>query len=268
MNNSIKPKITIVTPSFNQGAFIEKTIKSVLDQNYSNLEYIIIDGGSTDETVEIIKKYEDKINCWISEKDNGQSNAINKGFAKATGEIYAWLNSDDILLPGALDKVAEVAMSNPHYGAYVGKRQRRAIDGTYIGVTIPNDMTTKGLLEHNAHIGQSACFFRSDIFKQVDGVDETLHFPMDFDLWLKISQVSKFKAIDYVLAEDLEHPDAKSVAPKYVIQSETERILVTARFGEDYAREEIEGLVKFYHRIRRMPLYIILRKLYKIFTRG
>jgi len=100
MNNF--PKITIVTPSFNQGKFIEETILSVIGQGYPNLEYIIMDGGSTDETISIIEKYKDKITYWESKKDNGQSHAINKGFAKASGDILGWLNSDDMLLPGTL----------------------------------------------------------------------------------------------------------------------------------------------------------------------
>ncbi|NVO00781.1 MAG: glycosyltransferase, partial [Geobacteraceae bacterium] len=114
------PKITIVTPSYNQGRFLEKTILSVLDQGYPNLEYIVIDGGSTDESVEIIKKYADRLTYWVSEPDRGQSHAINKGFERATGEIFGWLNSDDWYHPGALQAVAEAFAANPDVGAVVG----------------------------------------------------------------------------------------------------------------------------------------------------
>src|SRR5580700_341038 len=106
------PKISIITPSYNQGQFIEETILSILNQNYPNLEYLIIDGKSTDSTIEIIKKYEQKIFYWVSEKDSGQSEAINKGFQKATGEIVCWLNSDDILMPNALNEVAAQFIKN------------------------------------------------------------------------------------------------------------------------------------------------------------
>jgi glycosyltransferase involved in cell wall biosynthesis len=111
------PKISIVTPSFNQGRFIEKTILSVIEQDYPNLEYIIIDGGSTDESVEVIKKYDQHLAYWVSEPDRGQSHAINKGFERATGEIFGWLNSDDWYHPGALKAVAEAFAANPEAGA-------------------------------------------------------------------------------------------------------------------------------------------------------
>src|SRR5690606_28750520 len=101
------PKISIITPSYNQSNFLEETILSVINQNYPNLEFFVIDGGSTDHSVEIIKQYENKIDFWVSEKDNGQSHAINKGFKRATGTIITWLNSDDVLTPGILHKIAE-----------------------------------------------------------------------------------------------------------------------------------------------------------------
>ena len=113
-------KISIVTPSYNQGHFIEETIKSVLDQQYSNLEYIIIDGGSTDNSVEVIKKYAKHLTYWVSEPDRGQSHAINKGFHRATGECLTWLNSDDWYVNDALKVFADGLQSNPHFGMVVG----------------------------------------------------------------------------------------------------------------------------------------------------
>src|SRR6056297_3391010 len=112
------PKISIVTPSFNQGKFLEKTIKSVIDQNYPHLEYIIIDGGSTDSSLNIIKKYEKHLDYWISEPDRGQSHAINKGLNYCSGQIFNWINSDDYLEPGALFKVAEAWNQEPNAAAW------------------------------------------------------------------------------------------------------------------------------------------------------
>src|SRR4029077_16981552 len=107
------PKISIVTPSFNQGRFLEETILSVLNQNYPNLEYIVIDGGSTDETVEVIRRYEDRIPFWVSEKERGQVHAINKGLEKCTGDIFGFVNSDDVYLPGTFAAVAQYFENHP-----------------------------------------------------------------------------------------------------------------------------------------------------------
>ena len=111
--NQPAPRISVVTPSFNQSAFLEETLRSVLDQGYPNLEYIVIDGGSTDASADIIRKHAGRITCWVSEKDQGQYDAINKGFARSTGEIMAWLNSDDKYLPWTFSVVGEIFASRP-----------------------------------------------------------------------------------------------------------------------------------------------------------
>jgi glycosyltransferase involved in cell wall biosynthesis len=114
------PKVSIITPSFNQGKFLEASICSVLEQNYPNIEYIIVDGGSQDESVEVIKKYQDRLAWWVSEKDKGHADALNKGFSRATGEILAWLNSDDIYFPNAISEVVAVLTSHPEVGMVYG----------------------------------------------------------------------------------------------------------------------------------------------------
>ncbi|GAG62509.1 unnamed protein product [marine sediment metagenome] len=130
------PRISVITPSYNQGRFLEKTILSVLNQNYPNLEYIIIDGGSTDESINIIKKYENYIDYWVSEKDRGQADALNKGFKKATGDIIGWQNSDDIYLPSVFLKIAELFKQNPKIDIIYGNRFDIDEDNNIIGESI------------------------------------------------------------------------------------------------------------------------------------
>jgi hypothetical protein len=177
------PRITLVTPSYNQGAFIEQTVRSVLLQGYPNLEYIIIDGGSTDETVNIIKKYASKITFWVSEPDRGQSDAINKGLARATGEWVNWLNSDDFLLPGALFALAAAGKPDTH----------RILAGTTLNI---RDGATFGRYATRLETGARAPFFlgvnqpgsllRLADVRAAGGVRTDLSLCMDLDLWLRI----------------------------------------------------------------------------------
>jgi glycosyltransferase involved in cell wall biosynthesis len=191
------PKISVVTPSFNQANFIEATIKSVLYQEYPNLEYIIIDGGSTDGTVEIIKKYEDHLKFWCSEPDKGQYDAINKGFAIATGEILAWINSDDIYYPWALKTVASIISSFPeiewlttlnpgscdYHGFWKGFRsipgysKEAFLDGCYL----PWRRKAFGWIQ------QESTFWKRDLWKKVGGQIKTeFSLAGDFDLWSRL----------------------------------------------------------------------------------
>lgn len=205
------PRITIITPSFNQGIYIEDTILSVLDQQYPNLEYIIIDGGSTDESVDIIRKYEDRISYWVSEKDSGQSNAINKGFAKATGDVVNWLNSDDQLMPGALLKIAHLFNEHPDITVVHGRIQ-------YFGEGVTefiSSKTTSTDLENKyvAHIcmPQPATFYRKKLLDEQGLLDEDLHFSMDTDLFVRAGLHYKLIQVDDVFARFRLHPASKSV---------------------------------------------------------
>lgn len=178
------PKISIVTPSYNQGQFLEETIRSVLLQNYPNLEYIVIDGGSTDNSVEIIKKYEPWITYWVSEKDSGQSEAINKGLALCSGEIFNWLNSDDLLVKSCLFYIAmdflESSIDVVHYRGYLinGKKEIMDLKGT-------DHYPTLEELLYRFHIHQPSSFLRLNCVKRVNGVSEDLHYLMDRELWIK-----------------------------------------------------------------------------------
>ena len=179
------PKISIVTPSFNQGQYIEETILSVINQNYPDLEYIIIDGGSTDNTVEIIKKYEKHISYWVSEPDRGQSHAISKGLEKCTGDVFNWLNSDDYYEPKALFKVGE-AFIGPDADVLTGKERRISERGEEIGISggtsvMANISETVG----KCHIDQPSTFFRLSALKPLLPLDESMHYLMDGEMWLR-----------------------------------------------------------------------------------
>ena len=181
------PKISIVTPSFNQGQYLEETILSVLNQDYPALEFFIIDGGSTDGSVEIIKKYAHRLTYWESKPDRGQSHAINKGFRMASGEIVAWLNSDDLLAPGALKVVAQAWQKNPRLGLISGQTEIIDQAGKPTGNVFGSEPNViNSLLSSENPVSQPSTFFSTSALKEVGFLDETLHMSMDWDLWLRI----------------------------------------------------------------------------------
>lgn len=179
------PKVSIVTPSFNQGPFLEETIRSVLLQGYPNLEYIIIDGGSTDGSIDIIKKYESWLSYWVSEPDAGQTHALNKGFNKTSGQIIAWLNSDDVYLQNAVFSAIQILISNEDVAMVYGDID--VIDeknnGLYFIPSGPYDL--KRLFKEN-YIPQPACFFKKNVFLNIGGLDESFNYIMDYDLWMRM----------------------------------------------------------------------------------
>ncbi len=194
------PRVTVVTPSYNQAPFLEETIRSVLGQEYPNLEYIIIDGGSTDGSVEIIRKYEKQLAYWVSEKDKGQSHAINKGFARATGEILAWLNSDDVYTAGAIHAAVQAFRKYPDAAVVYGEMD---IINEASRITDHIDPPAFRLQElvFKCFIPQVATFFTRQAAQSVGFVREDLHFAMDYDLWFRLSTRATFRKIDRTLAQ-------------------------------------------------------------------
>ncbi|MBD2570587.1 glycosyltransferase family 2 protein [Anabaena lutea] len=194
LNISDLPRISIITPSYNQGHFIEQTIRSILLQGYPNLEYIIIDGGSTDNTVEIIKQYEPWISYWISEPDNGQAHAINKGITKATGEIIAYINSDDYYLPGTLFKVAEHFRQFPNTDLLHGICRYVNEEGEKIGEQFANIQTLAEILDvwdvwwKKRQFVQPEVFWTRRITEKVGFFKEDLNYVMDYEYWCRILQ--------------------------------------------------------------------------------
>jgi glycosyltransferase involved in cell wall biosynthesis len=185
------PKISLVTPSLNQGRFIEETIQSVLSQNYPNLEYLVMDGGSTDNTLDVLKRYSSQLK-WISEKDTGQTNAINKGLRMASGDILAYLNADDLLLPDTLLKVARLFMEYPNTMWITGQcriidednREIRRLITVYKNLWLR--LSRPGLLLITDYISQPATFWRASVMSEMGYLDESLHYVMDYEYWLRL----------------------------------------------------------------------------------
>lgn len=205
-------KISIITPAYNHVKFIEATILSVLNQKDVDLEYIIIDGGSTDGTVDIIRKYEDRLACWVSEKDRGQTDAINKGFARAGGDILAWLNSDDTYEPGALAEAINYLDQHPDVGLVYGDAHFINSRGEIIG-KFPAAQTDLARLRRGyVHIPQQASFFRASLWKEVGPLDPTFYFAMDYDLWVRLAAKAALVYRPGFWASFRMHGEGKSVA--------------------------------------------------------
>lgn len=247
------PKITIITPSYNQGQYIEDTILSVLNQNYPNLEYIIIDGGSTDNTVAIIKKYEDRIHYWVSEKDTGQSNAINKGFKIATGEIINWINSDDQLMPGALMAVAKQFKNNPDAIMIHGRIEYFGETTSYYSRNLPlKDIETR----YAAHIcmPQPATFYKKQLLDEQGLLDESLHFSMDTDLFIRAGLNYKIVQVDNVFSRFRLHAASKSVSAFNKKFLDDNAIIFSRVLASVKADKEIAVLQKL--RLYTTPAYL------------
>jgi len=182
--------VSIITPSFNQAPFLEATIKSVLEQDHPELEYIIVDGGSTDGSLEIIQRYADRLSWWVSEKDRGQTDAINKGFAHAKGDILAWLNSDDTYAPGAISAAAKILTNHPKTGLVYGDANFIDEIGNKIGSFPAAQTDYRRLRRGYVHIPQQSSFFRAALWNQVGPLDPSFYFAMDYDLWVRIAAVT------------------------------------------------------------------------------
>lgn len=211
-------KISVVTPSYNQGAYIERTIRSVIRQDYPNLEYIILDGGSTDSTVEIIKRYEKSISYWRSEKDNGQAAAIVEGFGLATGDILCWLNSDDVFLPGCLHSVNDYFQAHSDArlligGSVVIDRNDEVVFGKaylpriLVGQT---DSYESMFLKRGCGFYQPATFWKRDLYFESGGINDKYDFCFDYDMYLRMARLVDFNATKELLSCFRLHEESKT----------------------------------------------------------
>lgn len=238
--------VSIITPSFNQARYLEQTIQSVLGQDHPRIEYIVVDGASTDGSVEIIKKYDGRgrvtlpdagegtsprqtrtISSWLSEKDSGQAEAINKGLARATGEIVAWLNSDDYYLPGAVSAAVKVFEENPEVVLVYGNMLAVDERGNPFNTLRYKQLSLQDLLCFQI-IGQPAVFFRRSVLEKTGMLDSTFHFLLDHHLWIRIAQHGKILHVDQTWAAARYHAEAKNRAKAAEFGREAFRILAWA----------------------------------------
>lgn len=206
------PRVSIVTPSYNQGEFLEATIRSVLLQGYPALEYFVMDGGSHDESAEILKRYEPWLTAWVSEPDEGQADAINKGLRQTTGQILAYLNSDDIYLPGALAIAADHFATRPEIGLVFG--ECRVIDpmGRDLGRLPIGPTNATQMIQRGAYLPQPATFWRRRATEQVGLFDAALHYAMDFEYFIRIARAFPIDYIPVPLAAFRRHGVSKTVS--------------------------------------------------------
>jgi glycosyltransferase involved in cell wall biosynthesis len=214
--------VSIITPSFNQAAYLEQTIRSVLEQNYPRIEYLVVDGASTDASVEVIRKYESKLAWWVSEKDRGQADAINKGFARATGDVVAWLNSDDYYLPGTISAAVKAFEENPDVVLAYGNMLSVDESGKTFNTLKYKQLTLEDLLCFQI-IGQPAVFMRRSALQAAGNLDPAFHFMLDHHLWIRLAQQGKILHVDHTWAAARYHAEAKNIA-------------LAAKFGRDAFR--------------------------------
>jgi glycosyltransferase involved in cell wall biosynthesis len=238
------PLVSIITPSYNQALYLEETIRSVLGQDYPNIEYLVVDGGSTDGSVEIIRRYADRLAWWVSEADSGQAEAINKGLQRARGEIVAWLNSDDVYLPGAIHCAAAAFQQNPNLGLVFGDALTTDAQGKPLNRLTFGNWGLVDLLRFRI-ICQPAAFMRRSVLQQAGLLDLSYHCFLDHHLWLRMARIAPIQYIGgnlparemdrgsrpsacrpIALAAARHHPDAKNTAQPVKFAREIERILV------------------------------------------
>lgn len=205
------PLVSIVTPSYNQARFLEETIRSVLGQDYERIEYIIVDGGSTDGSLEIIRRYADRLAWWVSEPDGGQTDAINKGFSHAKGQILAWLNSDDTYRPGAVSEAVAYLLAHPEAAMVYGDACFIDENGNETGKFPARQTDYRRLRRGYVHIPQQAAFFRADLWRKVGPLDPSFYFAMDYDLWVRLAKLAPLHYLPQTWANFRLHQSGKSV---------------------------------------------------------
>lgn len=247
-------------PTLNQGKFLDRALQSVFSQHYADLELIVVDGGSTDESVRILERYRDRISSLISEPDEGQVDALEKGFRLATGDVLGWLNSDDRLLPDALSAVAETYANIGGPCVLVGAGGMVDMKGRLLFERWPSDLTPASILNWQQWFMQAAVFFPAAAYRELGGLARDLDYAFDFDLWVRLSQRLPFVAIPQLLAEHTRHADAKT--EQFRGRSFAETRLVQIRHGAtDEALKAIDELFQHDQALHRLEECRLLNRL-------
>lgn len=220
--------VSIVTPSYNQAPYLEQTIQSVLEQDYPRIEYIVIDGGSTDNSIEVIKNYADRLAYWTSEKDSGQAEAINKGFAHAKGEILAWLNSDDYYMLNTVSVAVRCFEQNPDVVMVYGDMLAVDGDGRTLNLLKYKQLSLEDLLCFQI-IGQPSVFFRRSALEKAGPLEPTFHFMLDHHLWIRLAQQGRILHVPQVWSAARYHAEAKNRARAAEFGREAFRVLEWAK---------------------------------------
>jgi len=224
-----QPLVSIVTPSFNQGAFIAATIDSVLAQDYPRLEYLVVDAGSTDTTLELLRSYGERVR-WISEPDHGQADAINKGITLTRGAIVAWLNADDLYLAGAVARAVAELQAHPQAALVYGQAEFIDRNGALLGPCAQVEpFSLDRLINDLDFIVQPATFFRRDAFLAVGGLDAQLRYCLDYDLWIKLAVRYQVRYLPELLARVRIYPTTKTASGGLERLEEIERMI--GRYG-------------------------------------
>ena len=251
------PLVTIITPSYNQAAFLEQTMLSVLYQDYPAIEYLVVDGGSNDESVQIIKKYNRHLAWWVSENDSGQAEAINKGFARARGEYVAWLNSDDYLMPGAVSGAVRALQENPNASFVFGNVRVVDPSGTVINSLSYGDWGLTELMAFQI-IGQPAVFMRRNALEKTGFLDTSFHFLLDHHLWIRLATTGEMKYIPQLWASAHYHEGCKNLAQAAEFGKEALRIVEWMRSEPVFAPELMKNEKKIMAGANRLNGFYLL----------
>ena len=253
------PKISIITPSYNQVQYLEDTIRSVLSQGYPNLEYIIIDGGSTDGSVDIIRKYEEYLHYWVSEPDSGHGNALNKGFAKATGDVMAWINSDDKYMPWTLSTVGEIFATRPDVHWIVGHSGFWDLHGRLINMITQYKNVYDYLMGEYRWIQQESVFFSKSLWQRAGGnINENYTLMVDGELWCRFFQYDELWRVPVVLSGYRSHGDNRAVENWDEVHIQMRKAIEELRSS---LPSDILLTVKWLERLRRLNTFLLKWKI-------